>query len=180
MSDAKSLSKKEVDRVLAGIRELVAKHGSQLATEKATKIKQRTISKYLAGEGLPGISFAERLALALGKPRSVFRDEFASETTLDREPARVSTFGGRRDFAEQLAAAKARYRHVRPEAWAAIASASTAQFPADGMLTPEILLSQAQNWELLQSAPRRTEAQVQVEIDAEGPREPPPKPKGKK
>jgi hypothetical protein len=90
--DARSLTKTEVARVVDGIRALIEKYGGQLPAQKATGLRQRTMSKYLAGEGFPGKSFAERLAVALGHHRDYFRDDFPRDAPPpqppDRYPAR--------------------------------------------------------------------------------------------
>ncbi len=86
--------------MLSGIRELVEKHGGQLPAYEATGIRQQTMSKYLSGEGKPGLAFAERLALALGKPRDAFRDHYTErpDATVVR-PSRYPNYDAAAVFA---------------------------------------------------------------------------------
>lgn len=74
-----ALTDAEVDRVLDAVRQLVADYGGQKPLERATKIKQQIVSRYLATPpmGRPGYAFARQVAAAKG----VTAEELLGRTT---------------------------------------------------------------------------------------------------
>jgi hypothetical protein len=84
----KSLTDSEVERVKEALRDLVREHGGQAAVQRLLGLKQRTLSKYLSGAGLPGIHFAEQVALARGLNRFALRDGYSPPppSTVEYDP----------------------------------------------------------------------------------------------
>ncbi len=148
--------------------------------------KSETVEKLAAhfGRTMPQL-YADAEAFALERPDLVAEETggatgTSGESHVVYDHARSPKFGALPDWDATLAQAKKKYRHVRDDAWAGAARASTAEFPNGGKLDPDLLLSLAQNWEWMQAARPQTEAEAQAEIDADEPLDPvdpPGKPK---
>lgn len=176
-SESKSLTPEQAALVRERLRELLEKegYGGQTRVAKALDISQQHISRMTRARNPedPGVLVALRLADVLGVSFDglIGRKVPGSreESRVVRDPSTVPIFGNHPDWETALTAARERYRRIPPEAWEGASQMSAAMFPERGMLTPEMVAQLARTWEEMQAAPRKTEAEVQAEIDADEP-----------
>lgn len=131
---ARTLSPDEAERVIAGIRLLIERCGSQVAVHQRHGISQQTISKVLKGEGHPGLRLAEQVARALGVSATELR------TGRSERPSLGSMQGW--DAAERLA--RRRFAHIPEQVWSDIRGLQTAHPPDH--ISPEFVLQLALAW----------------------------------
>lgn len=131
---ARTLSPDEAERVIAGIRLLIERCGSQVAVHQRHGISQQTISKVLKGEGHPGLRLAEQVARALGVSPTELR------TGRGETPSLGSMQGW--DDAERLA--RRRFAHIPEQVWSDIRGLQTAHPPDH--ISPEFVLQLALAW----------------------------------
>jgi hypothetical protein len=109
---------------------------------------------------------AERWHASKGTDFSVFE-----KTYVERDPSERPIYSNLPSWPAALASAKSIFRNIPADVWDAVGRSSPAEFPQDGVLDAGILLKLAEAVLAMRNAPRKTEAEVQAEIDADEPLE---------